>query len=225
VTPHWVGPVASALLAAVISLIEIVGQEHVHVYRSVCGWVAFRLTVHGGSAAVAYGLLIIIFKGTDWDQWYFGIIPIMLAGLCAPAIVRAQLAVFGSGQESATDNPATRFRVILGWIDDKIIDGCLIAETGWVSRAFLEVQNLPTPNICDRSKMYITSTRRLKVSQKKESLKFLDDTMADSSTDADKCQAIVTHLLSIRARGLVVQMIKEASGKKTRKTRRLNSGH
>lgn len=211
-SPHWAGPVASALLAAVISLIEIVGQERVHIYRSVCGWVTIRLTVHGGSAAVAYGLLIIIFKGTDWDQWYFGIIPILLSGLCAPAIVRAQLAVFGSGQEAAADNPATRFRVILGWIDDKIIDGCLIAETSWVTSVFAQVRSLPTSNIFDRSKMYITSTRRLKVSEKKESLKFLNDTMADSSTDADKRQAIVTHLLSIKARGLVVQMVKEASG-------------
>jgi hypothetical protein len=218
VTPHWVGPVASALLAAAISLIEIVGQERVHIYRSVLGWVTLRLTVHGGTAAVAYGLLIIIFKGTDWDQWYFGIIPIMLAGLCSTAVVRAQLAVFGSGQESAADNPATRFRIILGWIDDKIIDGCLIAETGWVSAVVIEVQKLPTSNICDRSKMYINSTRRLKVSQKKESIKFIDDTMIDSSPDADKCQAIVTHLLSIRARGLVAQMIKETRGMKNRNT-------
>jgi hypothetical protein len=210
VTPHWVGPVAAALLAAVISLIEIVGQERVHIYRSVCGWVMLRLTVHAGSAAIAYGLVTLIFEGTNWIKWYFGIIPIMIAGLSAPAMVRAQLAVFGSGQESASNNPATRYRVILGWIDDRIIDGCLVAETGWVGRAFLEVRNLPTSNICDRSKMYITSTRRLKSSQKRDSLKFLDDTMADSSSDADKRQAIVTHLLSIKARGLVAQMVKEA---------------
>jgi hypothetical protein len=211
VTPHWVGPVASALLAAMISLFEIVGQERVHIYRRVVGWVIIRLAVHGGSAAIAYGLIIIVFNGADLEKWYYGIIPILLAGLCAPAIVRAQLAMFGSGQESPTDNPARRYRVILGWVDYKIIDGCLVSETSWVSHVFIEVQNLPVSTIFDRSKMYVSNTPRLKPAQKRESIKFLDDTMADTSNDADKCKAIVTHLLSIRARPLVVQMMKEAA--------------
>jgi hypothetical protein len=190
------------------------GQWRRFIYPRVYGWVLARLVVHGGTAAVAYGLLVAIFRGTDW---YKGIFPVLVAGLCAPAIFRAQLALIGSGQESLADNPATRYRRILGWIDDRIVEGSLVAESSWVIyRALPAIVKLPVLSLYDHSKLYVSGTRRLKPKAKTEAITFLDATISEGSVDSEKCKVIVYWLLEIGARDLVAQMMREAAEKRRR---------
>ena len=217
VRASWEGPAASAVLAAVISLIEIMGQWRRFIYPRIYGWVFARVVVHGGTAAVAYGLLVVIFHGTDW---YRGIFPVLVAGLCAPAIFRSQLALIGSGQESAADSPAVKFRHILGWIDDRIVEGSLVAESSWVVyHALPAIQKLPISTLYDHSRLYVSGTRRLRPSAKAKAMDFLDATKGEVTADTDKCRAIVYWLLEIGARDMVAQMMREAGVRRWRMRR------
>lgn len=205
----WQLPTAAAGLAALISLIEVAAQWRRFIYPRVYPFILVRLIAQAGTAVLAYGIILLLFKGVPWLD---GPIPIIVSGISGPAIVRNQLALIGRGRGGLLDDPAGRYRRILGWIDSQIIDASIAAEATWVVHtAMPAVRKLALSDVHDQAKFYVTKTDRLTPAAKKRELTFLRQTMAEAATtDADKCKAIVFRLLEIDARGLVAHMMRAA---------------
>jgi hypothetical protein len=198
----------AAALAAIISVMEVVGQWRRFIYPRVYGWICARIAAHALAAAISYGLLKLLFKGTDWVQ---GPITICVAGFCGVAILRSSLSALGSGQETTADNPAVSLRRALGYIDGQILEASTIAESSWmVYKALPSIRQLDFADVCAQTKLYINQTRRLDAKAKKRELTFVEATMSDPDTgDAGKCDVIAYRLLELGARGLVAQMAKQ----------------
>jgi hypothetical protein len=188
---------------------EVVGQRRRYIYPRVYGWVLLRLLAHAGTAALAYGVLTLVFNGT---KWFIEPYPMIVAGLCGPFIVRSQLAVLGSGQETTTSGPAARYRRILGWIDMQILEVIVISESIWVvQKAVPQALKVPMPDVHDHIKMYLTKTSRLTPAKRKKELEFLQQTLADPNiTESDKVKVLVYRLLELDARGLVARIMRSA---------------
>ncbi len=103
---HWIGPILAGLLAAALSFIELVaGRRRTPTWKA-AHWIAIGLLFDVAAGSLAYSILLLAFGDV---KWFTGFWPILIAGLAGPALLRSQLALFGSGQEASYLGPAVVF--------------------------------------------------------------------------------------------------------------------
>jgi hypothetical protein len=204
-------------IAAILSLIELVNARRSPPCIRACHWITIRLAVDSGAAMLAYGVLISVFAGLSW---FTGAWPMVVAGLAGPALLRSQLALLGSGQESSTYGPANVYKRAQKLIDDNIGEIGRIAQSEWVNyKAAPAIGGLDFEDTCKIAKLFIEETNKItRPSERKRRIDALDGVMSDGNLSNErKCRYIIQNLVDsggIRlARALVRQAKRASKGK------------
>lgn len=129
----------AAALAAFLAVLELGNATRKPPAFRAGGWILVLCGFDASSGLIAHALLLEVLKGL---AWFGGVWPALMAGLCGPALLRAQLALLGSGQESVQYGPAVRYNSIrkqVMWRIDQLGAG---AQTAWVVKAIPKVTSL-----------------------------------------------------------------------------------
>lgn len=194
-------------LAALLSLIELQNARRKPPCLRACHWVIVRLAFDAGTAMLAYSALTAALSGLSW---FTGPWPIVVAGLAGPALLRSQLALLGSGQESNTYGPANVYKRIQRSIDRTIDDIGSVTQSEWVTRkAVPAMRVLDLSEIRAQVTVYVKSVEDLAPRKRDERIAWIEATVLDSSTDHDqKIEAIVQYLIDNGGRRLVRTMVR-----------------
>ena len=206
--PHWANPILAGLLAAALSFIELVAGRHRTPTWKAAHWIAIGLLFDVAAGSLAWELLILAFGDV---KWFTGPWPILIAGLAGPALLRSQLALFGSGQESAKLGPAVVFGALQKTIDRRIASIGGSEESYWVSVVVVpKLKLLPLADIETMVIDYLGYPGHLE-GDPSIHIEYVKRVMADEASSPDvRCHSVVERLLQIGGRRLVKKMIKRA---------------
>jgi len=191
----------AAILAAFISAVELaVWLRKVPPFRST-PWIIILLGFDAAAGLFAFWLLGILWAGTEWlnDYW-----KILIAGLIGPAILRAQLALIGSGQEDTTFGPANRVGRLRKGVLSQIDDLSAAAQSRWASKKTPKILACGLAEFRFQLETYLHGREDMDAEIKAEILMFVEEVCSDQGTNDDqKCRAIVIKLLNRRCRAIV----------------------
>lgn len=166
---------------------------------------------------LAFSALTSAFAGLSW---FTGAWPVVVAGLAGPALLRSQLALLGSGQESSTYGPANVYKRVQKLIDDNIGEIGRIAQSEWVKyEAAPAICTLDLEDTCKTARKFIEETNKItRPSERKGRVKAVDEAMSDGNLSRErKCRDIIQNLVDsggIRlARALLRQAKRNAKGR------------
>lgn len=211
-------------LASLLSLVELANARRKSICLRATPLVAIRLAFEFGTGILAYSLLVLAFEGL---KWFTGPWPVVIAGLAGPALLRSQLALIGSGQESAAYGPANIYRKFQGILDRWIDDVSSVVQSDWiVSKATPAIKSIPLASVQDRAVTYIKGLDSLPERDRIKRIKWIKDTTADRLvSEDDKYTTIIQYLLDNGGRRLVRSMARRgrieaaASGSRRQKLR------
>jgi hypothetical protein len=204
----WIAPVAAAVLAAVLGLIELASARKKPLSFRALHWLVLRLLIDGATAALAYAVLVSAFEGL---KWFRGAWPVVVAGLAGPALLRSQLSLIGSGEESRAYGPANVHRRVQRLVDHAIDDIGSVAQSRWIHRKVLPaISGTSLNEIRNRTEVYLKSLDRLTTAQYTKHMDFIDATVAEAGTSEDaKRRAVVQRLLDSGSQRFVRSLMKE----------------
>ncbi len=206
----------SALLAGGLALLELFNASRKPPAIRAVGWILVLFGFDGGSALAIYALLKVLFDGLSW---FTGLWPIILAGFSGPALLRSQLSLLGSGQESTYYGPANRYRRVQRGIEKKIDQLGAAAQSNWVSKKLSFIQEIDMDDFELRVTTFLNSLGESFGDQEREQLlKYVNDTLsAEDIEDKDKRRAIMQKLLNGGCRECVKGLVR--AGKNMKKSR------
>ena len=210
----WISPVAAGVLATLLGLVELASARKKALSHRALHWILLRLLIDGATAALAYAVLITAFEGL---KWFKGAWPVVVAGLAGPALLRSQLALLGSGEESRTYGPANVYRRVQKVVDEAIDEIGSVAQSEWVNRKVLpSIRILSLTDMMHRADSYLNSLDRLTTEKYKEEITFIKVTIAEQATSEDaKRRAIVQRLLDGGSRRFVRSLMKDCQPRRT----------
>ncbi len=204
--PLWVDPILSGVLAAGLSFLElVVSLRRTPTWRAT-HWIAIRLLFDVAAGSLAYGVLELAFGDV---KWFTGLWPILIAGLSGPALLRSQLALFGSGLEAAHFGPAVVFASLQRAIDRRIADLEAVEESRWKSREVIpKLVRIPLVEVERMIVDYLEYPGHLEGDQSAH-IQFIKVTLADEASPVDvRCSAVVSRVLQLGGRRLIKEMIR-----------------
>jgi len=206
--PNWIGPLSAGLLAAALSFLELVaGRRRTPTWRAF-HWIIIGLLFDVTAGSLAFGILRLAFSDV---KWFTGLWTILIAGLAGPALLRSQLALFGSGQEASHFGPAVVFGSLQKAIDRRIASIGATEESYWVSMEVVpKLMLLPLAEIETIVIDYLSYPGHL-TGDPEEHIMYVKRVVADMDASKEvRCHSIAERLLEIGGRRLVKKMIKNA---------------
>jgi hypothetical protein len=198
-------PLLACLFAALVSLVELTARQKKSIPLRATHWVILRLAIEGGTAAFAYAVLLAVFAGLPWIAGAWGV---LVAGLAGPALLRSQLALLGSGQESSYYGPATSYQRLQKWINEAIDDISSVNQSAQVLAGMDRIGQIPFDTVANCFELYVRALERLSVEQRENELLFLESVRKDTVTDQQKIAVLIFHLIDLGGRRQVRQLAK-----------------
>lgn len=215
------GAIYAGLLAGALALCELFNASRKPPAMRAIGWILVLFFFDGGSALIIFALLKDAFKGLSW---FTGPWPVIIAGLSGPALLRSQLALLGSGQESTYYGPANRYRRVQQGIERRIDQLGADAQSDWITKRMSFILELSMDEFSLKVKVFIKSLGpSFGTEQREELLAYIDETLTDSELDdLSKRRAIVQKLMDDGCRQCVKGLVRR--GKSMHKVVELSSG-
>ncbi len=202
-------PLVAAVLAGFICYLDLVRVFGRTPSRAALPWVLLKVVIEGGAGAVMYPLLISAFKGLEW---FVGAWPIVLAGLCGPALLRAQLALLGSGQEDRHLGPAVGYRYIQQTIGLQISIADADEVRRWINGTVLPSLDQTPSELREDARFYFESRSDVSPKAARAILGQMDAVLADANfDDVWKMKAILNLILAHQGKQYVMSLV-TASG-------------
>ncbi len=210
------GAIWAGILAGCLALCELFNAARKPPAFRAIGWILVLFGFDGGSALLIFALLKEAFHGLSW---FTGFWPILISGLSGPALLRSQLALIGSGQESSYYGPATRYRRIQQGIERRIDQLGADAQSNWVANRMSCVLDITIDEFSLRVTTFIKSLgNSFGEDERERLLLYVEETLTDAHIDdLTKRRAIVQKLMDTGCRQCVKGMVRR--GKKLRKHR------
>lgn len=195
------GYVAGAL-AGTLCLFELFNASRKAPCRKAVAWIAVLFGFDAASGLIAYVLLVEALKGL---AWFIGPWPVLLAALCGPALLRSQLALLGSGQESSYLGPAVRYRRIQRGIEKKIDQINASQQSEWIVTKVLPcLESISVQELDIQVTNYIKALDNIDTGDRDALLLYIADTVSDRLLDdTSKRRAIVQKLIDSDSREFV----------------------
>jgi hypothetical protein len=133
------GAILAAALAGGLSLCELFNASRKPPAVRAYGWILVLFGFDAASELFSYAVLVEALKGLTW---FVGPWPVLVAGFCGPALLRSQLALLGSGQESSHYGPAVRYRRVQKQIEVRIDRLGAAAQSDWVAKAVPQIARI-----------------------------------------------------------------------------------
>lgn len=198
----------AGIFAGGLSLCELFNASRKPPAFRAAGWILVLFCFDAGSGLLAYAVLAATLDGLTWfvRPW-----PILLAGLCGPALLRSQLALLGSGQESSYYGPAARYRRVQRQIELKIDGLGAAAQSDWVARAVPKVERIHLDELELRITNYVKALESLDDTKREEMLDYFWQTLMDGTIDdRQKCRYVVQKLIDNDCRPCVRSLVRRA---------------
>lgn len=208
------GAIWAGILAGCLALCELFNAARKPPAIRAIGWILVLFGFDGGSALLIFALLKDAFHGLSW---FTGFWPILISGLSGPALLRSQLALLGSGQESSYYGPATRYRRIQQGIERRIDQLGADAQSDWVANRMSCVLDVTIDEFSLRVTTFIKSLGNSFGQEEREQLLlYVEETLTDAHIDElAKRRAIVQKLMDSGCRQCVKGLVRR--GKNLRK--------
>jgi hypothetical protein len=148
-----------------------------------------------------------VFSGLSW---FNGVWPSLIAGLAGPALVRSQLAVLGSGQETAHYGPANVFVRLQKTLDRMIDECCSIDHAPWLTQVAIPklATSCSVSEVAQIATTYIRGASRMSAARKRSSAVYIKAVVADATNDDEKMASIVQHVVDIGGLRLIKRLVK-----------------
>lgn len=204
----------AGLLAGAVAMGELFNASRKPPALRAVGWILVLFGFDAGSGLIAFALLGELFKGLSW---FTGPWPVIISGLCAPALLRSQLALIGSGQESSYYGPANRYRQIQHGIEFRIDQVGADAQSDWIAKRMAYILVVSIDEFGTKVTLFIKSLgNSFGEDQREELLSYVEETLLDGALDdASKRRAIVQKLIDSGCRQCVKGLVRQ--GKSARK--------
>ena len=173
----------AGFLGGGLSLLEIFNSTRKPPAWRAAPWILALFSFDGFSSCLVYGLLGEALKGLTW---FTGAWPMLLAGLCGPALLRSQLALLGSGQEENYVGPAQRYRKLRQRLEVAIDEEGAAAQGNWVATKALPA--IVHISILELRQQIVNSVKALdKITEirRAEITSFCTDTLNDNVVTED----------------------------------------
>lgn len=203
----------AAVVAALLAFIEVRSRLASRpTWRGgASAWWVGRLGLEaliGALAAAAVELATDVQWPEDLPSW----IPSGLAGgLGGPAFVRLTVATLGKGEEEKPVGLATFYEPVRNFFETALDDIGASEQTKWLHDRCLPAlrqRNVPPDSVGDRLKTYVKALTRLSAAEKATELKFIEDTLNDTTaTDDDKIEALLLRALALRAFRMIDSLV------------------
>ena len=148
------GAIYAGILAGFLALCELFNASRKPPAIRAIGWILVLFLFDGGSALIIFALLKDAFKNLSW---FTGPWPVIIAGLSGPALLRSQLALLGSGQESTYYGPANRYRRIQQGIERRIDQLGADAQSDWITRCMSYILEVSMDDFSLKVNLFIKS--------------------------------------------------------------------
>jgi hypothetical protein len=187
---YWV---LACLLAILVSYIELINSLRRIPAPKTWLFVMCRVLIEAWAASLIYSIVQIAFEGMSWfSAWW----AVLLSGLCGPALLRAQLALLGSGQETKSLGPANVFRRLQTTIDNQILDIDVVSTDNWISSTVVpNMSHMELRELRDRIATYFQAKHRGK--KGKLLVEQLDTYVADTSEDRTDQMRTIIHFVFV----------------------------
>ncbi|GGM04645.1 hypothetical protein [Nakamurella endophytica] len=155
-------------------------------------WLVVLSCFDAAGSLVAFALLNEAFGEVEW---FTAPIAVMAAGLSGPALLRAQLALIGSGQEAAYWGPANRYRNLRARLESRIADNIAVSKSSWMTNkampciAFVLLFELST-----QVHTYLNNSDSLLPDDRARLELYLMETINGNARGLDKKRAIAQYL-------------------------------
>jgi hypothetical protein len=208
------GAICAGILAGCLAICELLNATRKPPAIRATGWILVLFCFDGGSSLLIFALLKELFQGLSW---FTGFWPILISGLSGPALLRSQLALLGSGQESSYYGPATRYRRIQQGIERRIDQLGADAQSDWVASRLSFVLDIAIDDFSLRVTTFVKSLGNSFGADERENLlRYVEETLTDSHLDdSTKRRAIVQKLIDTGCRQCVKGLVRR--GKRLRK--------
>jgi hypothetical protein len=193
---------AAGLVAGAISLFELFNASRKPPCRRAFLWILVLFGFDAASGLIAYALLAEALKGLTW---FTGPWPVLLAGLCGPALLRSQLALLGSGQESSYYGPAVRYRRVQKGIERKIDQINAAQQSEWIVTKVLPcLESISIQELDIQVTNYVKAVDGITSDERTEILDYVSETIADVLLDdTSKRRAIAQKMIDSDSREFV----------------------
>jgi hypothetical protein len=197
----------ASAIAVFLSGIELTASLRRPLSWRAAHYVILRLLLDASTAALA---LIILSGALSGLKWFSGAWPSLVAGLAGPAILRSQLAIIGSGQESSYYGPATVFVRVQKNLDSAIDDIGAATQATWLTmKAMPAIRRMSLLQLKGAVDTYLAGTARISPRRLTLSRAYISSVMADSTNDEEKVRAILQHLLDNGGRRLIYRLVRD----------------
>jgi hypothetical protein len=175
------------------------------------GWVAARLVLDAIGASVLYPILQ---TATHMRNWPEALLPIVFAGLGAPAVLRGDVVV---GNEGKRYGIGGRYQRWLKIVTDKISDVGCVAQSKWLwNKVVPKIIVFDIPAVRNRSLTYLKarqSSGHMTNAQVRRFETYTAKVEADAGTSRqDRIAVIAQMLLDIGGRRCVAQLVRDSRG-------------
>jgi len=211
VTAVIAGPLAAAVIAAVLSLFEVVNARGRFPRVGVLQWVLIRVTVDAIVAALVFPVVLSRLGSTDW--WWSSII----AGVSAPIVLRLQCNFATRGGGIRAVGPDNFYKRLREAIDGKIDRYMSSKDSGWVVVvAAPALRTLPVTRLTSEIKGYYELRDGLSDTKRRKELEYFEALSVDIvSGDRVAYESIAFRLLQSGDRELLDGLVRaggEAAG-------------
>jgi hypothetical protein len=202
------GAIESGLLAGCLAVIELlIATKKPPAFRAL-PWILVLFALDGSAGMLVFGLLSQILQGLTW---FVGAWPVLLSGVSGPALLRSQLALLGSGEETSYYGPAVRYRRIQKGVERRIDQLGAVAQSDWIAKALPEVLKIDISEFQLRVTNYVKLDDTIDEVKKHELLEYIEETLTDNTLDPDsKFRAVVQKLTDNGSRQCVKGLVRRA---------------
>lgn len=198
-------PWLAALLSAGVAFLELHVQKRKPLSWRATHWILLRLAADGVAGYLAYTLLEFAFGDLDW---FGNIWSALVAGLIGPALLRSQLSLIGSGDETSA-GPAVVFRRLQRYADEAVDDIGANAQSKWIHSKVLPVLDRPgsLDYLVGRADDYLAQLDRFDQVVRAAKREQIQQVAVDDSTDGEKSRVIVQILLDLKCQRAVRSIV------------------
>lgn len=200
----------AGILAGALCLCELFNASRKPPALRACGWILVLVGFDVAAGLLVYAVLVETLKGLTW---FVGAWPVLLAGLCGPALLRSQLALLGSGQETSYHGPAVRYRRVQKQIELKIDRLGAAAQSDWVAKAVPQIERIGIDELDLRISNYVKALEGIDDVKRKEMLDYFDQTLTDVTlSESLRYRYVVQKLVDNECRQCVRSLLRRAKG-------------
>ena len=169
-----------------------------------------RMAIEAGAGAASYSLVTAALHDVTW---FTGIWPILLAGFCGSTLLRSQLALLGSGQESSYFGPAVVYQRLQRTIDREIKDIDSSWGEQWIYNKVLpSIGDLDPKILAARAKSYLEEFGKVSNSDLTQICDQFDTLVEDTHGDDETKRAtLVRKVMKVGGKRFVRGLLKAGS--------------